>query len=233
MIQKICNLLKEELFDDDQSFISEYSKDGREVIEITDDVVIGEAPDFVLSRMDEIVLVEPSLEYAEDLWAFRQEIIDKDTDNDNADQFAGCMSMNSSSSAEEWISICTLRKDEKTCEEVGTTVPSHTFLAIRKSDNRIVGVIDLRHHIDHPILGTWGGHCGYSVRPSERRQGYATEMLRLNKLKAKEMGISKMLVTCDERNAASEKTILANGGVYEKTIDVDGDKIKRFWIDTE
>ena len=149
---------------------------------------------------------------------------------DNEDQFAGCMSLNSSKNADEWIRICTLRKDEKTCGEVGTTVPSHTFLAIRKRDNRIIGVIDLRHHIDHPILGTWGGHCGYSVRPSERRKGYAKEMLRLDMLKAKELGINKMLVTCDEGNDASEKTILANGGVYEKTIDVDGDNMKRFWI---
>ena len=47
------------------------------------------------------------------------------------------------------------------------------------------------------------------------------------------MGIHKMLMTCDEGNIASEKTILANGGIYEKTLDVDGDKIKRFWIDTE
>lgn len=101
---------------------------------------------------------------------------------------------------------------------------------MRQSDNRIVGVIDLRHHIDHPILGTWGGHCGYSVRPSERKKGYATEMLRLDILKAKELGIHKMLVTCDEGNVASEKTIIANGGVYENTIDVDGDKMKRYWI---
>ena len=178
--------------------------------------------------MDEILLVEPSQEYTEDLWAFRQEIIDKDADNES--QFAGCMSLDSSNSADEWIRICTLRKDKKTCEEVGIRVPSHTYLAIRKRDNRIIGVIDLRHHIDHPVLGTWGGHCGYSVRPSERRQGYAIEMLRLDKLKAEELGINKMLVTCDEGNVASEKTILANGGIYEKTIDVDGAKIKRFWI---
>ncbi len=178
--------------------------------------------------MDEIVLLEPSREYAVDLWAFRQEIIDKDADNE--DQFAGCMSLDSSNSADEWIRICTLRKDEKTCGIVGATVPSHTYLAIRKRDNRIIGVTDLRHHIDHPVLGTWGGHCGYSVRPSERRQGYAKEMLRLDKLKAEELGIDKMLVVCDEGNIASEKTILANGGVYEKTIDVDGKKMKRFWI---
>ena len=37
---------------------------------------------------------------------------------------------------------------------------------------------------------------------------------------------------CDDKDTASEKTILANGGVYEKTIDVDGSRMKRFWIST-
>ena len=55
-------------------------------------------------------------------------------------------------------------------------------------------------------------------------------MLRLNIQNAKAMGIEKLLVTCNVKNEASEKTILANGGVYEKTIDVDGSKIKRYWI---
>ena len=41
------------------------------------------------------------------------------------------------------------------------------------ADNRVVGIIDLRHHIDHPIRSLWGGHIGYTVRPSERGNGNA------------------------------------------------------------
>ena len=178
--------------------------------------------------MDTIRLIEPTDEYAEDIWAFRQEILDEDVDNE--DRFAGCLSLDTSESAEEWIKICGLRKSDKTCEQAGTNVPSDMYLAIRECDNRIVGIIDLRHHINHPILGTWGGHCGYSVRPSERGKGYSKEILRLNILNAHKLGIDKMLVTCDEKNTASEKAILANGGVFEKMIEVDGTKIKRYWI---
>lgn len=178
--------------------------------------------------MDVIQLVEPDTRYAKQIWDFRQEILDCDAENE--DRFAGCMSLDKVSSAEEWIRICQLRKHESTCKETGADVPSHTFLAVRKSDDRVIGIIDLRHHIDHPILGTWGGHCGYSVRPSERGKGYAAEMLRLDVLKAREMGIRKMLVSCSCKNPASEKTILRNGGVFEKTIEVDGETLKRYWI---
>ena len=116
------------------------------------------------------------------------------------------------------------------CGEAGAAVPSHTFLAVRQSDGRLVGIIDLRHHIDHPILGSWGGHCGYSVRPSERGRGYAKEMLRLNILEAGKLGIDRLLVTCNADNPASERTILANGGVYESSLGVDGHTVRRYWI---
>ncbi|MBE5931444.1 MAG: GNAT family N-acetyltransferase [Lachnospiraceae bacterium] len=178
--------------------------------------------------MEQIELIEVQMKYADDIWKFRQEILECDADNE--DRFAGCLSLDESESAKEWITICEQRKSEETCEKIGTAVPSHTYLAVRKNDDRVVGVIDLRHHINHPILGTWGGHCGYSVRPSERGKGYAKEMLRLNIQKAKAMGIDRLLVTCDVRNEASEKIILANGGVFEKTIAVDGCEMKRYWI---
>ena len=142
------------------------------------------------------------------------------------------MGLENCDTAKEWIDICNLRKCAETCEETGTEVPSTTYFAIRKKDNRLVGVIDLRHHINHPILGAWGGHCGYSVRPSERGKGYATEMLRQNVLNADKIGIERMLVVCDEDNIASEKTILANSGHFEKIIEVDGCRMKRFWINT-
>ena len=55
-------------------------------------------------------------------------------------------------------------------------------------------------------------------------------MLRLNIENAKRLGIDKMLVTCGADNKASEKTILANGGLYERSLDVDGRTVKRYWI---
>lgn len=105
--------------------------------------------------MKQIELVEVSSKYVDDIWTFRQEILECDVESE--DQFAGCMSLDTSKSAEEWIKICELRKSEESCNEVGTAVPSHTYIAVRGCDDKVVGVIDLRHHINHPILGTWGG----------------------------------------------------------------------------
>ena len=180
--------------------------------------------------MERIALLEPCARYADDLWRFRQEIFACDAESE--DRFAGCGWLDTAESAEVWIASCRLRRSEATCGLTGTAVPSHTYLAVREGNDRIVGIIDLRHHINHPVLGTWGGHCGYSVRPSERGRGYAREMLRLNLPNARAMGIPALLVTCADGNTASERAITGNGGVYEKTLDVDGRRIKRYWIAT-
>ena len=92
---------------------------------------------------------------------------------DKESQFAGCMLLDIFSSVDEWIEMCQLRKSKNICKQTGADVPAHTYLAVRKTDNKIVGIIDLRHHINHPIISTWDGHCGYTVRPSERGHGYA------------------------------------------------------------
>jgi len=174
--------------------------------------------------MEMIKLIHPSIEYKEDISAFRQEILAANERN----SFAGCSFLGICDSAEEWIEKVSLLKNRDTCPT--DLVPASTYLAIRISDNRIIGCIDLRHHIDHPILGAWGGHIGYTVRPCERGKGYAKEMLRLNLQNCRNRNMDKIMISCDWDNPASEKTILAYGGVFEKEVRVDENIMKRYWI---
>lgn len=177
--------------------------------------------------LNNLILTSNLKLYAKEIWKFREETLL--IDYNNPDLFAGCMSLDISKSPEEWIDICENRMNYDHSFQ-DSTVPSSTFLAIRKCDHRLVGVIDLRHHINHPVLETWGGHVGYTVRPSERKKGYATEMLHLNLFNAYKLGIQRLLITCCDKNIGSEKVIVANGGIYENSIIVDSRTIKRYWI---
>lgn len=174
-------------------------------------------------KPDPIRLVKPEDRYAADIMRYRQEFLDA------GDSLDGCGNLRTCSSAEEWLEQLRQCEREETCP--AGWVCASTYLAVRQADDRMVGVIDLRHHIRHPVLSVWGGHIGYSVRPSERRKGYATEMLRQNLENAKALGIDKLLITCDADNTASERTIQKNGGRLETVIEVDGMSIKRYWIE--
>lgn len=175
--------------------------------------------------MDKIRLIKPSMHYAEQIMAMRNEILSTDS---GEDAFAGCSSLRECETVEEWLAHSHRFENPDTVPK--GYVPSSSYIAVRIADDRLVGIIDLRHHINHPILSTWGGHMGYSIRPSERGHGYAKEMLRLNLENCRARGMEKILITCSRSNIASEKTILANGGVFENEISVDGDIILRFWI---
>ncbi len=109
-------------------------------------------------------------------------------------------------------------------------VPTILFFLIDESQ-KILGAIELRHHIDHPDLREVGGHIGYGIRPSQRRKWYAKEMLRLALIEARKLWLDTILITCSDDNVGSYKTIEANGWVFERFAEKDGVKKRRYWID--
>ncbi len=95
------------------------------------------------------------------------------------------------------------------------------------ADRELVGFLALRHSLNAWLLEE-GGHIGYSVRPSRRGQGHAGRALALALPRAADLGLDRVLLTCDEPNVASACTIKRNGGVYEDT----RNGKRRYWIDT-
>lgn len=107
-----------------------------------------------------------------------------------------------------------------------------TFLFAFNDNNEIVGRTSIRHNLTNHLLKE-GGHVGYGVVPKYRKQGYATLILEesIRYIKDHLPGLEKILVTCDEGNIGSQKTIEKNNGVLENIIEINGQKSKmRYWI---
>lgn len=143
----------------------------------------------------------------------------------NGSSMDGCGSLYRHS-PEEWLVNCRSISREETCPE--GWVPATQYVCVN-ADGRIIGMIDLRRRFNE-YLAEIGGNIGYSIRPSERRRGYATRMLALVLDEARAIGMQRVLVTCDADNEASRRVIERNGGVFERMTQDDGAAIRRYWI---
>ena len=168
-----------------------------------------------------ITLRRPKKEDKEKALAFRKEFFDRGESTINGSELLDQMD-----SYDEWLKSVT---DNTSSESVNPEwVVTDTYFAIDET-GRIAGIVDLRHELKGFLLDF--GNSGYSVRPSERRKGYATSMLGLIVERAKEIGLERLQLSVERTNEASIKTILKNGGIYERSFDFQGEPADVYVID--
>lgn len=107
-------------------------------------------------------------------------------------------------------------------------VGSDYYWLVDDERDYFIGEIAVRHTLNDALF-LRGGHIGYCVRHGEWGKGYATLMLGLSLEKAKALGLSKLLVTCNDSNLASARVMEKNGFTLENVIEVDGFLTRRYW----
>ncbi|MGN1297465.1 MAG: GNAT family N-acetyltransferase [Clostridia bacterium] len=171
---------------------------------------------------DELELVIPTKEYKKQVEEYLQEFLDN-----GEYEIAGDGGLDRIKNFDEWLRKVQNDLSEENIED--NRIPATLYLTVRKSDNKIVGNLQIRHKLNEALLN-YGGHIGDSVRPSERRKGYATEQIRLALEECKKLGIDNVLMDCDKNNIESAKSIQNNGGILENEIYVENELIQRYWI---
>ncbi|MDR6939673.1 GNAT family N-acetyltransferase [Arcanobacterium hippocoleae] len=154
-----------------------------------------------------IKLAVPTEHYAQQVMDYKAQMLA------NGDSLAGCAGLERCETFAQWV-----RFAERGRAAYGDGyVPQKVFLGVAEDTDELVGMIDLRLELSEFLLN-FGGNIGYSVLPSQRRKGYAKEMLAQVLQIAKQEGLEKVLITCNKTNDGSRRTILANGGVLENEV---------------
>lgn len=163
--------------------------------------------------MEKLVFVKPNLELKEKILEYKNEhfeCLEKEIHGS---------SMLDKLEYEEWLDRLDKNKDI-----------ADTFIVIREEDNKIIGIIDIRYDLYNDFLKNYAGHIGYSVRPSERRKGYAIQILNKAKNYLFSKNINKIMLSCFKENVGSRKTILRCGGYLDREFEYEGDILQIFYI---
>lgn len=168
-----------------------------------------------------IKLKAPSKTYRDEIWAYRAEFLE------SKESIDGSGGLQEAESFEAWYEGVCANSYAKSVRE--GLVPATMLLAFN-NEEKLIGMIDIRHYLNDFLLAA-GGHIGYSVRPDQRKKGYATQMLAQALTICKERGMKRCLLTCDRDNIASVKVIERNGGVLENEVEQEGVFIRRYWIE--
>ena len=175
------------------------------------------------NNMNNLYIKKPSMEDKDQVMEFKNEF-----ENINSN-FAGHSDLNKYNNYEDWLKYLSDLEDETKLPKGYVT--STQYLVYRKEDNRLVGMFNIRHKLNDYLL-KFGGHIGDCVRPTERKKGYATQIIGLAIQECKNMGINEVLITCKKSNIASAKSIIKNGGILENEIPIEGQNEfeQRYWI---
>lgn len=119
--------------------------------------------------MDEIELVKPERRHKEEVLEFVRE----HKENNESEIHGGALV--EKLDFDDWLKLITDNSKKETVNK--NWVVSSTFLAIRKRDNKLIGFVDIRHELNE-FLKSYGGHIGIGIRPTERRKGYGSIILR-------------------------------------------------------
>ena len=180
--------------------------------------------------MDKFYYEKPSLKRKDEIIEFLDEF---KRFNSNINGSGGMDKIYSGLTFEDALDRCLKKEDEDYARSINKC-PGKTFLLIRGNDNKIVATINIRWNLSEEML-KFGGHIGYGVRPLERRKGYNKINLYMGLKEAKKVGLKRVMIDCSVDNVASNKTIKALGGVFERCeIDpYDNTKNNVYWINVD
>ena len=168
-----------------------------------------------------IKLVRPSKEHKKQALEFKKEFFDNGENTINGSEL-----FDQTDSYDSWLQAVTNNASKATVNP--EWVVTDTYFAINENE-RIVGIIDFRHELKGFLKDF--GNSGYSVRPSERKKGYATQMLRLILERAKETGLKSFQLSAEKSNTPSIKTIIKNGGKNFRSFTVNNEEADVYIID--